>query len=254
MFRIVPGVFIVLLLNALINCRVYSQSPKADRLSEDRIYTFSTNTVGTGPELEIVFISGEEHNHPLMAIWVEDTLGNYLQTLYVAKSIATGIFKYGDNSSGKWSEGEIRRPAALPYWAHQRGIKTEDGLYMPTPGQPVPDAYTGATPKSDFILDTRLDEKGPGVFNVLLEINQSWDWNEYWTNTKYPDNEEYKTSSQPAVVYRATIDLNRGINEFPMELAGHSHYAGENGQLYPDTSTLTTALQIAGEIIVKVKK
>jgi hypothetical protein len=170
----------------------------------------------------------------------------------VARSIATGIFNYGDNSSGKWTRGEVRRPAALPYWGHKRGIKADDGLYLPTPSDPVPDAYTGATPQNNFVLNSRLDKKGPQVFNVLLEINQPWDWNDFWTNNKYPDNADYKSSAQPAVVYMATIDLRKEIALYPMELIGHSHYSGETGELYSDTSTLTSAKKIAGQIIVKV--
>jgi hypothetical protein len=38
-----------------------------------------------------------------------------------------------------------------------------------------------------------------------------------------------------------------------MKVIGHSHYAGKDGNLYQDTSTLTTALQIAGKIVVKVE-
>jgi len=34
---------------------------------------------------------------------------------------------------------------------------------------------------------------------------------------------------------------------------GHSHYSGKTGELFPDLSTLTTALQIADSIIVKVR-
>ncbi|MBN2173899.1 MAG: hypothetical protein JW731_07200 [Bacteroidales bacterium] len=212
-----------------------------------------TNPDGSGAELEIIFKKGESHNHPLMAVWVEDTTGKYIQTLYVAKSIASGIFNYGDNSSGTWTQGEVRRPAALPYWGHKRGDRAPDGLYLPTPANPVPDAYTGATPTGDFRLETRLDKNGPDVYDVLLEINQSWDWNEYWTNNKYPDDEDYKSSSQPAVVYQARVGMNDTIKEFPMKFIGHSHYSGKTGELFTETNSLTTALDIADEIVVKVK-
>ena len=37
--------------------------------------------------ITVVFDAGPAHNHPLMAIWIEDTGGRYLETLYVAKSI-----------------------------------------------------------------------------------------------------------------------------------------------------------------------
>jgi hypothetical protein len=226
---------------------------KSKKKQSDSTQVIYSNQEGTGQVIMLKFTKGSGHNHPLMAVWVEDTAGNYLQTLYVAKSIATGIFNYGDASTGQWTQGEKRRPAALPYWSHKRGIKAEDGLYLPTPDLPIPDAYTGATPKNDFELITRLDTEGPQIFNVLFEINQPWDWNEYWSNAKYPDDYEYKTSSQPALVYQTMINLDSGKKKYEMQLIGHSHYSGKNGELYEDTSTLTTALEITKEITVIVE-
>jgi len=227
------------------------QKRKKSTIAEvDTIYT---NLEGSGPGLIIEFTRGKAHNHPLMAIWVEDTSGKYIQTLYVAQSIATGIFKYGDASSGQWTSGEIRRPAALPYWAHKRGIQAADGLFLPTPDNPVPDTYSGATPKFDFMIDSRLDDDDYAEFYVLMEINQPWDWNAYWTNSKFPDDYEYKTSAQPAVIYRALVTPASDRKEFPMEVMGHSHYAGSDGNLYEDISTLSTALHIAEKVVVKLK-
>lgn len=204
-----------------------------------------------GMALQVIFDRGKEHNHPLMAVWIEDTEENFLQTLYVAESIGKGVFTYGDPSEGKWKPGPIRRPAALPYWGHQRGIQAEDGYYIPTPDNPVPDAITGPTPKESFVLHTQIPDT-LRHFNVLFEINQSWNWNDYWTNTKYPDNEHYMTSSQPAVVYMATINRNKPRDEYRLEPIGHGHWSGQNGNLYEDLSTLTTALEIAESVRVIV--
>jgi hypothetical protein len=214
----------------------------------------SSNPSGKGPELEIEMIRGEGHNHPLMAIWVEDMQGRFIQTLYVSESIGKGVFKHGDTSKGFWMPGEIRRPAALPYWSHRRGIRADDGLYLPTPEDPIADAYTGPTPEKSFILHTRLDDAGLQKFRILFEINQTWDWNEYWTNNKFPEDEEYKTSCQPALVYAVTIDLENPTKEYYMEPIGHSHYSGATGELYPDLETLSTALHIAKEIVVRVRE
>jgi len=212
----------------------------------------TSNPGGHGTALEINMIRGEGHNHPLMAIWVEDEAGQFVQTLYVAESIGKGVFQHRDTSKGFWMPGEIRRPAALPYWSHSRGIKAQDGLYLPTPTNPVPDAYTGPTPEKSFILHTRLDKVGLQKFNLLFEINQTWDWNEFWTNNMYPDDEEYKTSCQPALVYSVFIDMNNLQEVFVMKAIGRSHHSGSDGELYNDLHTLTTALHIAEVIEVKV--
>ena len=92
---------------------------------------FTSNPYGEGVDLEIKMIRGEGHNHPLMAIWIEDMEGRFVQTLYVSESIGKGVFQHGDASQGFWMPGEIQRPAALPYWSHRRGIRNESGLYLP---------------------------------------------------------------------------------------------------------------------------
>lgn len=214
--------------------------------------TIVTNLNGTGQQLVIEFTKGEAHNHPTMAFWVETLDGQYLQTLYVTRSVATGFFGYGELSETEWQRdsGPAYRPAALPYWFHRNSPNRE--IYVPTTENPIPDTYSGATPKGSFLLKTHTDNELPRQFRLIMEINQTWDWNRYWTNSKYPDNLNYKTSCQPALVYAVTIDLDSPVEEYYLNPIGHSHYAGENGWLYTDLSTMTTALDIAEKIKVKI--
>jgi len=86
-----------------------------------------------------------------------------------------------------------------------------------------------------------------------MEINQPWDWNEYWTNALYPNDIDYQASCQPAVVYSALVDMDNPGAIIEMKPIGHSHYSGNNGELYPDLSSITTALNIAAQITVVVK-
>lgn len=240
------------ILTAVAAILVITSGCKGSKVPEAEVpETFSSNTQGTGPRLQVEFIRGKAHNHPLMAIWVEDTNGNYIQTLYVAESLGKGIFQHGDATSGQWLPAEIRRPAALPVWSHSRGVEEPDGLFVPTPENAVADAYTGATPQVSFILNTRLDAPGPDKFYVLFEVNQTWDWNEYWTNNKFPDDPVYKTSCQPSLIYRALVDLNDGKKEYDMELIGRGHHAGKDGKIYTDLETMTTALNITQSLKVR---
>lgn len=220
---------------------------KKEVFSEER-YGGSNN----GTSITVQFEKGKGHNHPLFAIWLVDETGKYIQTLYVSESIGRGVFKHATRSNGKWMEGEIQRPAALPYWAHQRNVVNEFGTYNPTQKHPVIDAYTGATPQASFILHTRSGRPLKGKYKIMLELNQCWDWNEYWTNDKYPTDVDYKTSSQPAVVYAVDFDMNNLKSQYILKIIGHSHYSGANGSLDPDLSTLTTALRIAKKITVSV--
>ncbi|MFW6350982.1 MAG: hypothetical protein ACOC2E_01220 [Bacteroidota bacterium] len=211
-----------------------------------------TLTEQEGYGITITFEKGKSHNYPLMAFWIEDENGNYVEDLYVAESIAKGYFGYGDASAGHWEPGPLRRPAALPYWGHKRGVKANDGYYFPTQQDPLPDAVTGATPNRDFVLQTRSSERFQQKFHILMEINQSWDWNNYWHNNKFPDDDEYKTSSQPALVYQTTIDPAHPEKEYEMTVVGHSHWSGKNGKLYEDLSTITTAMDITKRVVVNL--
>jgi hypothetical protein len=211
------------------------------------------NPEGKGPEISIELYKGESFYYPLTVAWIEDEAGNYIQTLFVPASVATGVFKYGKKENNRWIAAPKRAPQTLPYWSHKRGVIASDGLYMPEPGNPVPDAYSGATPIQSFAINTRADKELPVVFRLLFEINQNWDWNEYWTNDKFPDDENYKMSCQPALVYEVVIDTRKSDHVFSMKPAGHSHYSGKTGELFTDLSNLTTALHIADSIIVRVR-
>jgi hypothetical protein len=218
-----------------------------------------TEIIFTKPEsintnLEFELIVGKSHNHPSFAIWVEDLEGNYIETLYATQYYAKGVFGHGETEKGKWKSesGEVRRPATLPYWSHKRNIKAGDGLYAPSPETAVPDALTGATPKGNFTLKTGSKVTGEKVFRVLFEVNQPWDSNDFWTNDKFPDNFDYKTSLQPALVYAVTIDPDSGDKEFFLNPIGHSHFSGLDGKLYTDLTTITTASDIFSKILVRV--
>ena len=206
----------------------------------------------TGTSLTLTFEKGKAHNHPLYAIWLADENGRFIQTLYVSESIGHGIFKRVSRKTGHWIAGEIQRPASLPYWAYQRGIKNEYGTYLPTPKQPEVDAYTGATPQTSFVMHLKTEKPLNGKYKIMLELNQSWDWNEFWTNDRFPEDKEYKTSSQPALVYSTDIDTAKPAAAYEMKPVGHSHYSGQDGSLTADLSSMTTALDIAGKIVVKL--
>jgi hypothetical protein len=233
-----------LALSALISFQACSSQRGGGAAAAEPELLFA-NRDAAGLLLEVEFRKGPAHNHPLMAVWIEDTAGNYIETLYVAASIGTGIFGHGRVTAGHWEPGPVKRPAALPYWWHKYG-----GL--PDVDNPVPDAITGPTPTGDFRLQAVSTAMLPDVFYVLLEVNQSWDWNEYWTNTRYPGNADYMSSSQPALVYAARLEKGGETAVYEMKLIGHSHYAGADGELYRDISTFTTAKNIAAAIRVRI--
>ncbi len=221
-----------------------------DKIKGDTIYA---NINGKGINISIDVEVGDKHNYPSFVFWIENTDGKYVQTLFTTRSVATGIFGRGSDGDGKWKteSGVAIRPASLPYWMHKRGMQN-NGTYAPLNETAVPDAYTAATPKADFIIDTKTDEKITNKFVLLLEINQPWEWNDHWTTDKYPGNYLYKTSCQPSLIYAVTIDLESDTKEYYMNPIGHGHYAGEDGNLYTDLSTFTTALKIVKKIKISI--
>lgn len=244
---------ISLILLSLITAGISCQPVKEKKFPGTDTLKIQTNAGMSGPLIEILFIKGPEHNHPLMAAWIEDTNHRYLQTLYVSRSIGTGIFPKKQTRAGAWEPGEQRRPAALPVWSHAYGYRSNDGLYLPDPLHPLPDAVTGATPRGNFLLQSPVRGDLPDVADLYFEINQSWDWNHYWHNNAFPGDKEYATSAQPSLVYQARINLRPGSGPYEMKVLGHGHPSGQDGVVVRDVSTFTTALQIAKKISVVIK-
>lgn len=222
-------------------------------LAQPEVLTVNKGADGT--TFEIKTFKGKSHNHPSFAVWIEDMDGNFVQTLYVTQSVGKGVYPYKPTGKLKWEKGPgvAERPAALPYWFHKRDGQKLKSAVLPSPDNKAPDAYTGATPKDDFILELSADKNLKGKFRLVLEVNQPWDVNEFWTNGKYPDNSEYLTSCQPAIVYAVIVDMNRLMENYHLNPIGHSHPYGADGLLYTDLTTVTTALDIFREIEMKIK-
>ncbi|MCP4755138.1 MAG: hypothetical protein GY866_30035 [Proteobacteria bacterium] len=184
-----------------------------------------------------IFLFIQKTTTPQVAIWIEDTKGNFLETIYVSKKAAT---------QGWVGMGDIRRKSSLPYWAHRRGKKYQDGIYLPTSDDPLPDALTGATPVGDFTVNMPNRKMISDSIKVFAEFNSSGNFNE-----DYPEDDFF---GQPSVVYSSIINLTEPGSSTQLKLSGHGHPKGDNGKLFSDLSTLTTALKIVDEVTVELKR
>ncbi len=182
-----------------------------------------------------IFLIIEKETTPQVAIWIEDTNGKFLENIYVSKKAAT---------QGWVGVGNLRRISSLPYWAHQRGVKYEDGLYFPTSDNPLPDAYTGATPDGDFAVNAVHNDKFPDSIKVFAEFNSSGNFND-----NFPEDDFF---GQPSVVYSGVLDLTESKGSLKLKLVGHGHPSGTSEELFHDFSKLTTALEIVEEVTVKL--
>jgi hypothetical protein len=132
----------------------------------------------------------------------------------------------------------------------------EDGLYLPTKDKPMVDGISGATPLGSF--DVKLISADPlKQFVVKVEVNHSTDFNDSYPKDANEGNENYsggkEGSGQPAVIYKAVVDLSKGETTFEAKLIGHSSPDGSDGKIYTDMSGLTTALKIVQRITINIQ-
>ena len=213
--------------------------------------------------LTIDLLRSEHYWHPQMAIWLEDSVGNYLETLFVSKATAQGLF-YGGRSKDNFKDfdakkqgtGDYRRVNALPVWSYKRNVKYADGMFVPPRDEPLPDAITGATLVDNFKMITSADHLEK--FNVFLEINVAFDDNEYYSEYDFPDDEVYHNGTgqlgQPSIIFHSDVDMKDGEDYYIMKLMGHGHHSAQNGKIYSDLSSLTTAKQIVERIVLGVSE
>ncbi len=235
---------VLVLLSMITSCS--STEKAASNLMESNVITINEN-----PNQRILVSKGNNFDHPTLVIWVEDIEGNYISTIYITKSFASGEYNYEMLGDSIWlnREGPSYQPASLPYWTYKKGLINDKEL-VPTTQNPFIDAYTGATPTSSFTINRKSENKTKN-YKILLEINQLGDWNRYWTNDKYPESAAYKNSAQPSLVYSVVIDQNS--QEYYLNPIGHGDPLGNSGKLYTNISTLTTAKNILEEIVVSFK-
>lgn len=196
--------------------------------------------------IELKVGSEYERRTPQVAIWIEDLEGNYIDTLYVSYR----------GAKSKWRGGSsIRRPEALPVWSHKRGVKVEDGLYMPSQKMPLADSMTGASPKSSFIKQYPLGGKLTGKeYIIKVEINTSFDYNEFYKDNLPEESPYYNTgaSGQPSLIYSSLVKID-SAGKTKLTLEGHGHPTGLDGSISTELKGITTAYQLIEEIIVEVK-
>ena len=118
------------------------------------------------------------------------------------------------------------------------------------------DGITGATPRSSFDVKMKT-VKDLRQFVVKVEVNHSTDFNDSYPKNAKEGDANYsggkEGSGQPAVIYRADVDLDSGKNSFEATLVGHSSPDGSDGEIYTDMTGLTSALEIVGRIKITVQ-
>jgi hypothetical protein len=120
-----------------------------------------TNVSAQQPAVELSFTftrqSGSASNQ--YAAWIEDSHGQYVQTLYVTRWAANG--------------GWRRRPAAIPTWVRQSGLSDKTRAQI--------NAVSGGTPRTGALTYTwdgtnsRGELVPAGNYVLFLEGNLRWE-------------------------------------------------------------------------------
>jgi hypothetical protein len=175
-----------------------------------------------------------------IAIWLTNEKGTRVDTVYVTRKIAQkGLGNRGGSLDDKWGGSRL---STLPVWAYSRGIDYGSGNFYPPEGKPLSDAISSATPKAgEFIWNWNpKDVLKHGRYFYYVEVNKSFDQNDHHNYSWY--------RGQPSVVWRGSLLVGNEVNESEAQIIGHGHVAGENGQINPDLTTLTTSLSLIEKV------
>lgn len=233
-------------------------------ISDYQIYDY---TAGGEADITIDFLKGKHFWNPQLAIWIEDSAGNYIETLLVTTSTAKGLF-YSGRSAFNFKEADEaktetnlprRRVDALPYWSHKRNYKYRDGFYSPPPGEPLPDAITGATPKENFYFRTTENHiEHLKSFRVMMELNVAFDENEFYSEYDFLEDTLYHGGTgllgQPSLIYGADVKRQDDHRYYVLSLLGHGHHSGSTGELNTDVTTITTARYVVERIVAGIRE
>lgn len=236
---------------------------KSVSVEEGTFQTLTTNVGDSGIPIEIELRKGAHYESdpqplflgltytstPQVAFWLEDLEGQYINTIYVTQKISNASFVSTDDIFKT-----VSRPESLPHWAHQRGVSYGGDSFMPSTDNNDLDGMTGATPLGNYDVRSKLKTE-LRQFKVMMEINRSYDFNDFYTKDKYPNDPIYSgsgSSGQPSVIYSTTINLDDNEQTYIMKPVGHGHYSGKDGKLYPNLQGIDTALQLVKRVIVSI--
>jgi hypothetical protein len=117
------------------------------------------------------------------------------------------------------------------------------------------DGYAGATIQQSFLLSTRVKSPLSTPYRLRFEINQSFDFNGYYSSNRFPADTIYSGngySAQPSLIYEAVINPASNQRYYPMQLIGRGHHSGQDGDVHTDLNNMTTALEIIDRIIIEI--
>jgi hypothetical protein len=177
-------------------------------------------------------------SQPTFAIWLEEKESGTVQTIYVT----------GKAAEDSWILAE-ERPESVPVWYGVRQ-RQQTGHHIEV------DALSGATPAGDtaviqWQVPDRLHDKQVSIF---IEANNSYDYNAFYSNQKGTAGYSGE-NGQPSLIWQAQLDFAKsGDEEIIPEIIGHGSLRGEDHNIYPDISQVTTARETFSYMGIRFSK
>ena len=141
---------------------------------------------------------------PQIAVWVENSDGTYIDTLFVTKKAS------GNKWIGSPKDG---RPESLPDWYRAKGQNPAEKI-----SKDEVDATTSATPKKGFVISKDLELEKGKTYVFKCQANQSFDYNDYYTK------KNSGVDGQPAVLYTGEIIPDGTEKEIKLMLNNKSEF------------------------------
>lgn len=235
-------------------------------------------------QLSVEFKAGPAFHWPQYAIWLETLDGEFVQPVYVTQKLAENNFANRVSTRDKdtvFTDNPFERPGftmkqafelvvepetrsdrfrseSLPVFLHQLAGKDNQAANSPNISSKISrlvDGYSGPTMMNNFIYKSGIEQKLSGAYKLRLEVNQSFDFNQYYSSDRFPEDAIYSGSgysAQPSVIYEAEINFDKPNKLFVMELIGRGHHSGQDGKVHVDLSGMTSALQLVDRVLVEV--
>ena len=208
------------------------------------------------------FLFVKQPKPPQLAVWLEDSRGRFVATLFVTHRTATQDWEAIPAETQRTG----RRSYALPVWIH---TQIQGGIYpletcsachdrvksadKSTDGVPVLDTMTGATPMAGFTRTRKIPASlKPDTYTVRAELNHSLDYNDAYPNGLPENDTRYSgVSGQPSLLLTGRITIGDRSSSTTLRPVARGNPNGTDGAVIPDLEGITTARNIASSITVR---
>ncbi|WP_143247495.1 hypothetical protein [Agaribacterium haliotis] len=239
---------------------------------------YTSSEQAAGQKIILDFRHGASYHWPQYAFWLEELEGDFVQALYVSASLANNYFinKVSNKNSAMVFRSDVLgifdevfnleqdpstayqrfRHEALPVFLHKLAVKDKHGRFV-SDNSPLTgiDGYSGATAPGHFVYHSQSKQQLSGRYRLRFEVNQSFDFNDYYSSDRFPDDPVYSGSgysAQPSLIYESIVDFDSPQQFYVMKLVGRGHHSGEHGRVINDLNGMDSALNIVERVIVEL--